>query len=94
MVSRRFRIQGFAPGVPWAAAEQAYETYAKNFGNSQSLERLAERGGFGLHEFACFYLGTVTFRADMMEDRIGQALGKALAAPKSGTSVPTGENDG
>ena len=82
MADRTFPIQGFAPGVPWAAAEQAYETYAKHFGKEQSLERLAERGGFGLHEFACLYLGTVSFRKDMMEDHIGQALGKALAAPK------------
>ena len=84
MAERTFPIQGFAPGVPWAAAEQAYETYAKHFGNEQSLKRLAERGGFGLYEFACLYLGTVTFRKDMMEDRIGQALGKALAAPTTG----------
>ena len=85
MAERTFPIQGFAPGVPWAAAEQAYVTYAKHFGNEQSLKRLAERGGFGLHEFACLYLGTVSFRNDMMEDRIGQALGEALrAAPTTG----------
>jgi hypothetical protein len=43
--------------IPWSAAEKAYETYARLFGTDQSLERLAERGGFGLQEFACLYLG-------------------------------------
>ena len=90
MNERTFPIQGFAPGVPWAAAEQAYVTYAKHFGTSQSLQRLAERGGFGLHEFACFYLGIVTFRNELMERRIGDALGKALAAPTTGE----GKTDG
>ena len=80
----RFPIQGFALGVPWAAAEQAYRTYAKHFGTPQSLERLAERGGFGLHEFACLYLGTISFRDELMERRIGEALSKALAAPNTG----------
>jgi len=36
--------------IPWWLAEEAYRHYAKLFGNSQSLERLAERGGFGREE--------------------------------------------
>ena len=36
--------------IPWWLAEIAYEHYAKLFGNSQSLKRLAERGGFGRDE--------------------------------------------
>ena len=36
--------------VPWWLAEIAYEYYAKRFGKTQSLERLAERGGFGREE--------------------------------------------
>lgn len=33
--------------VPWWLVEIAYEYYSKQYGTSQSLERLAERGGFG-----------------------------------------------
>jgi len=36
--------------IPWWLAEEAYRHYAKLFGKSQSLERLAERGGFGRME--------------------------------------------
>lgn len=32
--------------VPWSIAEEAYMVYAARYGNRQSLERLAERGGF------------------------------------------------
>lgn len=33
--------------IPWTVAEIAYGEYSKRYGSSQSLERLAERGGFG-----------------------------------------------
>jgi hypothetical protein len=36
--------------IPWELAEEAYEEYSKRYGTSQSLERLAERGGFGVEE--------------------------------------------
>lgn len=36
--------------VPWWLAEEAYRYYVERFGNQQSLERLAERGGFGRKE--------------------------------------------
>ena len=36
--------------IPWWLAEIAYEHYVKSFGNDQSLERIAERGGFGREE--------------------------------------------
>jgi hypothetical protein len=32
--------------IPWAIADLAYSVYSSRFGRSQSLERLAERGGF------------------------------------------------
>lgn len=31
----------------WALAERAYAIYAERYGTGQSLERMAERGGFG-----------------------------------------------
>jgi hypothetical protein len=36
--------------IPWWLAEEAYEHYSKLYGSSQSLERLAERGGFDREE--------------------------------------------
>lgn len=36
--------------IPWEHAEEAYEEYKARYGADQSLERLAERGGFGAEE--------------------------------------------
>lgn len=41
--------------IPWSVAEKAYSVYASRYGKSQSLERLAERGGFGPGEMDDFY---------------------------------------
>lgn len=40
------------PGIqiPWEVAEVAYRAYSRKYGTMQSLERLAERGGFGRDE--------------------------------------------
>ena len=40
--------------IPWSIAELAYSVYANRYGTSQSLERLAERGGFGPGEMDMF----------------------------------------
>lgn len=40
--------------IPWSVAELAYSVYAGLYGRSQSLERLAERGGFGPGEMDMF----------------------------------------
>lgn len=36
--------------IPWWLAEIAYVEYSRRYGCSQSLERIAERGGFGREE--------------------------------------------
>lgn len=36
--------------IPWWLAEIAHKHYVQLYGNCQSLERLAERGGFGREE--------------------------------------------
>jgi hypothetical protein len=36
--------------IPYWLAEEAYKYYSEKFGTSQSLDRLAERGGFGRSE--------------------------------------------
>ncbi len=40
--------------VPWWLAEIAYEEYSRRYGTSQSLEQLAERGGFGRWELLLY----------------------------------------
>jgi len=41
--------------IPWSVAEKAYGAYAAQYGRSQSLERLAQRGGFGWGEMDTLY---------------------------------------
>lgn len=36
--------------IPWWLAEEAYAYYAQQFGKQQSLQHLADRGGFGVKE--------------------------------------------
>ena len=38
------------PNIPWWLAEIVYKAYSRLYGDSQSLKRLAERGGFGWSE--------------------------------------------
>ena len=40
--------------IPWWLAEEAYRYYSARYGTQQSLERLAERGGFGREELLTF----------------------------------------
>jgi hypothetical protein len=46
MGERRFPVMRTGRTIPWPVAQRAYEAYAKLYGTSQSLERLADRGGF------------------------------------------------
>lgn len=43
--------------VPWSIAEAAWDVYAARYGREQSVERLAERGGFGWGEMDMFLPG-------------------------------------
>jgi hypothetical protein len=43
--------------VPWCVAERAYEVYAAKYGTHQTLEHLAERGGFGWNELVWLLRG-------------------------------------
>jgi len=45
--------------VPWWLAEVAYTEYVRLYGRQQSLERLAERGGFGREELLDLLKGKV-----------------------------------
>lgn len=50
--------------ISWHLAELAYRTYREKYGNDQSLEKLAERGGFGVGEFAVLVLGQLGYDID------------------------------
>lgn len=56
MSERKFPIQGLEKytnqpvRIPWEVAEMAYEEYKARYGTQQTLERLSERGGFGVWE--------------------------------------------
>lgn len=41
--------------IPWSVAEIAYGEYSRRYGTGQSLQRLAERGGFGWCEMDEFH---------------------------------------
>lgn len=53
MGDRMFQMQD-GPVIPWSVAEKIYVLYSGVYGTHQSLERLAERGGFGWSEIPLF----------------------------------------
>lgn len=59
---RRFPIQAsygnkqpHPLSVPWSVAEKAFSIYAGRHGASQSIDRIAQRGGFGAGEMDDYY---------------------------------------
>lgn len=71
------------PGVSWAIAARAYEIYSAKYGTQQSLERLAERGGFGMQEIEGFLIEAekrdLEFRA-LARERKNKVLEKVAKA--------------
>jgi hypothetical protein len=47
---RANRVDRPSGSVPWGIAEAAYVVYARRHGTSQSLQQLADRGGFSWSE--------------------------------------------
>lgn len=58
---RMFPIQK-GPAIPWDMAEIAYATYSRMYGTGQTLQRLADRGGFGWYEFLHLYFDDGQFK--------------------------------
>lgn len=48
--SYRKDVKPHPTSIPWSIADLAYSVYSASYGREQSLERLAERGGFGPEE--------------------------------------------
>lgn len=57
ILSRNERVAGLPESIPWEVAERAYRAYSARYGTDQSLERIAERGGFGAGELDVFAPG-------------------------------------
>jgi hypothetical protein len=49
-IQGRENYTGENVSIPWEMAEMAYAEYSERYGTTQSLERLAERQGFGVYE--------------------------------------------
>ncbi len=54
-ISRNKDVQPGPLSIPWSVAEKAYGAYAREYGRDQSMERMAERGGFGWCEMDTLY---------------------------------------
>lgn len=54
--------------IPWRLAEIVYEGYSRRYGTGQSLERIAERGGFGILEIADYLLAELKARDEAHKD--------------------------
>jgi hypothetical protein len=52
---KRFPINGNNGTIPWGVAEQVYIEYCKQYGNSQTIETMAARGGFAISELDMFH---------------------------------------
>lgn len=55
---RKPRVTIEAGWIPWTIAEIAYKVYCDAGHGSQTLERLAERGGFGWFELVALLRGS------------------------------------
>lgn len=58
MPDRRFPVLRHHPlpprTIPWRMAEVVYKEYSRKYGNDQTLEVIAARGGFGDEEILDF----------------------------------------
>lgn len=68
--------------IPWSIAERAYSVYAARYGGGQSLERLAERGGFGPSEMDMFLPGWRDEVSEVARLRADLAAAKMLIAQR------------
>jgi hypothetical protein len=81
--------------IPWSVAEKAYDIYARKYGRDQSLEKLAERGGFYPGELDELYpqwrdevseLARLTARvAELEKEYVMEGHLDVLAPPDDGT---------
>jgi hypothetical protein len=67
-------IQRYEPcTIPWWLAEVAYDFYVGKFGHGQSLETLAQRGGFGREELIWYLRRELPRREKVVSEAVKQA---------------------
>jgi hypothetical protein len=64
----RFPMQG-GPTIDWQTAREIYARYSDVYGTSQSLERIAERGGFGWSEVEKIWEAHTRWRIRRLSER-------------------------
>lgn len=79
---REFPMQD-GPPLPWHVAEEIYRVYSDLYGSDQSLERLAERGGFAWEEIS--HMTKVYKRRRRGTGRLPWR--KALPSPRRGATL-------
>lgn len=67
--SDKMEITGVIPKrpagqIPWRLAEIAYRAYRRRYGNDQTIERMAQRGGFGWAEWAALFAEELAYEAE------------------------------
>lgn len=90
IAEKLFPVQRYGgKSIPWSVAEKAYEVYSRKYGSSQSLERLAERGGFGVGEMDEFYPNwrNEVEEIPLLKKRIAEL--EAATQPKPQSEIPS-----
>jgi hypothetical protein len=69
-LGKKFPIQTQNPPefISWDVAKVAYQDYVMRFGNSQSIETIAERGGFGVWEMINHLHSMVLRQGEQMKE--------------------------
>lgn len=83
--------------IPWETADRAYSVYSARYGKEQSLERIAERGGFGARELDEFIPGwrdeLSEFRAlEARHARVREAAERLVSAYAATERLPSTAN--
>lgn len=65
------QLRNLDTSLPLPVAEEAYKEYVAQYGNQQSLERLAQRGGFGAAEIATLLFERIKRLESLIEERQG-----------------------
>jgi hypothetical protein len=93
MPEKRFPIQDGLT-IPWSLAEKAYEMYSQLYGSDQSLERLAERGGFGVTELAVLLAGRQPGKDKCTDAILGRAIRQLVGMEVTEAPQQTSEDKG
>lgn len=80
--------------IPWSIAERAYAAYAARHGTDQSIERIAERGGFSECELDAYAPGwrQETAEVHQLRELVQQLLRERLQLARLAAETPQFDN--